>query len=79
MWIEKDNALQATFAFENFVEAFAFMTRVAMAAERINHHPDWSNSYNVVTITLTTHDADHTITDADRKLADTITQLYTKR
>ncbi|MBL7929565.1 MAG: 4a-hydroxytetrahydrobiopterin dehydratase [Bacteroidia bacterium] len=72
MWTEKDNSLQKTFQFKNFSEAFAFMTRVAMLAEQMNHHPDWSNVYNRVHIKLSTHDAGNTITDKDRKLAEAI-------
>ncbi|MBS0272084.1 MAG: 4a-hydroxytetrahydrobiopterin dehydratase [Proteobacteria bacterium] len=54
--IEKGSALTKTFTFANFEEAFAFMTRVALHAEKINHHPDWCNTYNKVHITLTTHE-----------------------
>lgn len=52
---DKD-AISKTFLFKNFVEAFAFMTKVALCAEKLNHHPEWSNSYRTVHITLTTHD-----------------------
>ena len=69
MWEEKENQLQRTFEFNDFSEAFAFMTRVALAAEKLNHHPDWSNSYNKVTIALTSHDAGSVVTEKDRKLA----------
>lgn len=69
MWTEKDNKLQRTFIFKDFSEAFAFMTRVALLAEKHNHHPDWSNVYNKVHISLSTHDAGNTITDKDRELA----------
>ncbi|MDR6195870.1 4a-hydroxytetrahydrobiopterin dehydratase [Siphonobacter sp. SORGH_AS_0500] len=72
MWEEKDNQLQRTFEFNDFSEAFAFMTRVALAAEKLNHHPDWSNAYNKVTIALTSHDAGHVVTEKDRKLAEII-------
>lgn len=75
MWKEKDNKLTKTFEFENFVEAFAFMTKVAFAAEALGHHPNWSNVYNKVTIELTTHDEGNTITEKDRKLAKTIDKL----
>lgn len=76
MWIEKDNMLNKTFEFKNFTEAFAFMTKVAFAAEKANHHPNWSNVYNKVQISLCTHDAGNTVTEADRKLAAIIDKLY---
>lgn len=72
MWKEKDNKLVRKFTFKDFKEAFAFMTRVAIAAEKNNHHPTWTNTYNKVEIVLTTHDEGNTITDKDRKLADEI-------
>ena len=75
MWIEKDNKLSQTFEFANFVEAFAFMTKVAILAEKADHHPNWSNVYNKVTIDLTTHDAGNTVTDNDRNLATAIDDL----
>lgn len=58
-WVYDDaaGAISHAFKFKDFSEAFAFMTRVALAAEQAGHHPDWSNSYNSVTITLSTHDA----------------------
>ncbi len=75
MWEESDNKLKRTFEFENFVEAWGFMTKVAMIAEKMDHHPNWSNVYNKVTIELTTHDAGNTITDKDRKLVAAIDKL----
>jgi 4a-hydroxytetrahydrobiopterin dehydratase len=72
MWKEENNTLSRTFVFVNFVEAFAFMTRVAFIAERQNHHPNWSNVYNKVTIVLTTHDANNTVTQKDYDLAKAI-------
>lgn len=56
-WAIQDEKLSAAFRFPDFVTAFAFMTAVAFAAERLNHHPDWSNVYNKVNIQLTTHEA----------------------
>jgi 4a-hydroxytetrahydrobiopterin dehydratase len=70
-WELKDKNLQKSFKFTNFVEAFGFMTRIALEAERMNHHPEWSNVYNNVTIKLSTHDAGG-ITDYDIKLAEII-------
>ncbi|MGW8121762.1 4a-hydroxytetrahydrobiopterin dehydratase [Roseivirga echinicomitans] len=75
MWKEIDNKLVRKFEFTNFIEAFGFMTKVAICAEKMNHHPNWSNVYNTVTIELTTHDAGNTITNKDRELADKIDQL----
>jgi 4a-hydroxytetrahydrobiopterin dehydratase len=75
MWVEKNNKLVQEFRFNDFVDAFAFMTKVAMLAEKMNHHPNWSNVYNTVTIELTTHDKGNTITDKDRKLAAKIDKL----
>jgi 4a-hydroxytetrahydrobiopterin dehydratase len=68
-WIERDGALHREFKFRDFSEAFAFMTRVAMLAERENHHPEWSNVYSQVAIKLTTHDDGNIVTDHDRKFA----------
>jgi 4a-hydroxytetrahydrobiopterin dehydratase len=68
-WLEQDGALIAQVVFADFAEAFAFMTRVALLAEAQQHHPDMSISWNRVEITLTTHDAGSTVTDADRRLA----------
>lgn len=78
MWQEDNNRLKSSFKFQNFTEAFAFMTEVAFAAEQQNHHPNWSNVWNTVDIELTTHDADNTITAKDHKLAEAITAIYTK-
>jgi 4a-hydroxytetrahydrobiopterin dehydratase len=72
MWEEKDNTLYRKFQFKDFPEAFAFMTRVALAAEKMDHHPDWSNVYNTVEIRLSTHSAGDVVTDKDRKLAQKI-------
>ncbi|HJP52542.1 MAG TPA: 4a-hydroxytetrahydrobiopterin dehydratase [Pseudomonadales bacterium] len=69
MWQEDENALTADLVFEDFESAFKFMTIVAGLAEAHNHHPDWRNVYNQVSIRLTTHDAGNTITDKDRDLA----------
>jgi len=72
MWKEADNKLTRTIEFKDFVEAFGFMSQVAIIAEKMNHHPNWSNVYNKVTIELTTHDAGNIITDKDRELANAI-------
>ena len=67
-WELKDGKLQKSFKFSNFVEAFGFMTKIALEAEKINHHPEWSNVYNTVAVKLSTHDTNG-ITDYDIKLA----------
>ena len=75
MWKEENNSLQQQFKFKDFSEAFSFMTRVAFLAEKMNHHPDWANVYNTVTIKLNTHDAGGVVTEKDRKLAAAIDAL----
>ncbi|MEP1094903.1 MAG: 4a-hydroxytetrahydrobiopterin dehydratase [Cyclobacteriaceae bacterium] len=75
MWTEENDKLTRTFEFQNFVEAFSFMTRVAIVAEKMDHHPNWSNVYNTVKIELCTHDAGDIVTDNDRNLAASIDQL----
>jgi 4a-hydroxytetrahydrobiopterin dehydratase len=75
MWKEEDNMLKASFQFKDFAQAFAFMTEVAMTAEKQNHHPNWSNVWNRVDIHLTTHDAGNTVTEKDRKLAAAIERI----
>jgi 4a-hydroxytetrahydrobiopterin dehydratase len=74
-WTEQNNRLKKTFKFKDFSEAFAFMTRVALIAEKMDHHPFWTNVYNTVNIELSTHDAGDIVTDKDRKLAKAIDQL----
>lgn len=75
MWKEENNQLTRTFEFDDFVKAFGFMSQVAILAEKHEHHPEWSNVYNKVTIHLTTHDAGSTVTDKDRNLAAAIDAL----
>jgi len=81
MWTEENlpdgsgSALKKTFTFKDFSEAFAFMTRVALAAEKMDHHPYWVNVYNRVEITLNTHSAGNIVTVKDRKLAEAIDKL----
>ena len=69
--------LKRDFEFKTFVEAFSFMTAIAIEAEKIDHHPDWSNVYNSVRINLNTHDAKG-ITKMDFDLADTIDRVFEK-
>ena len=78
MWREEKNRLQATFKFGDFPEAFSFMTQVAFAAEKMNHHPDWHNAWNTVDIQLTTHEAGNIVTEKDRELAAAIDAIYAK-
>ena len=77
-WTHENDALHRDFEFADFRQAFAFMTEVAFAAEAANHHPNWSNVYNRVTIDLTTHDAGNTVTDKDRKLAERIDRIFAR-
>jgi 4a-hydroxytetrahydrobiopterin dehydratase len=75
MWKEENNKLKRTFEFKDFSEAFAFMTRVALVAEKQNHHPWWSNVYSKVEMELNTHDAGDVVTEKDWKLAKAIDKL----
>ncbi|MBK8953908.1 MAG: 4a-hydroxytetrahydrobiopterin dehydratase [Chitinophagaceae bacterium] len=77
MWQERENKLYKKFVFRNFSEAFAFMTRVALEAEKMNHHPLWTNVWNTVEIWLSTHDAGDIVTDRDKELAQKIDNLNT--
>lgn len=74
-WIEQNNRLKKNFKFKDFSEAFAFMARVALIAEKMDHHPFWTNVYNTVNIELSTHDAGDIVTDKDRNLAEAIDKL----
>ena len=75
MWTETDNKLYKVFEFKDFSEAFAFMTRVALLAEKNNHHPKWKNEWNKVEICLSTHDKGNIVTEKDRLLALEIDKL----
>ncbi len=76
-WKEEDDTLNASFEFKDFVEAWGFMNQVALIAEKMNHHPQWTNIYNKVEISLSTHDADDTVTWKDWELAEKISKLIT--
>jgi 4a-hydroxytetrahydrobiopterin dehydratase len=78
MWKEQNNTLYRKFEFADFSEAFAFMTRVALAAEKMNHHPLWTNVYNKVEVWLSTHDAGDVVTEKDHTLAKKIDKLLSK-
>jgi len=71
-------AVQKSFVFRNFIEAFGWMTKVALHAEKLNHHPEWSNVYKRVEVVLTTHDADG-LTELDLKLARVMDREYAPR
>jgi 4a-hydroxytetrahydrobiopterin dehydratase len=75
MWTKENNSLKKTFTFKDFNEAFGFMTRVALAAEKMDHHPYWVNVYNRVEITLNTHSAGDIVTEKDKKLASQIDKI----
>lgn len=75
MWTEENNTLYRKFVFSDFSEAFAFMTRVAIEAEKAGHHPRWTNVWNTVEIWLNTHDAGNIVTEKDRTLARKIDDL----
>ncbi|HQV54029.1 MAG: 4a-hydroxytetrahydrobiopterin dehydratase [Chitinophagaceae bacterium] len=77
MWQETENKLYKKFQFKNFSEAFAFMTRVAIEAEKMDHHPLWTNVYNSVEIWLSTHDAGDVVTEKDKTLSKKIDALIT--
>jgi 4a-hydroxytetrahydrobiopterin dehydratase len=72
MWEEKENTLYKKFQFKDFSEAFSFMTRVAIAAEKMDHHPRWTNVYNQVEIWLNTHSEGNVVTQKDKDLAKSI-------
>lgn len=73
-WEFVDNAIETSFQFENFKEAFSAMTRIAFECEAQGHHPDWSNVYNTLSISLSTHDAEG-VTEKDFKLAISIEDI----
>jgi 4a-hydroxytetrahydrobiopterin dehydratase len=75
MWTETKNKLHQKFEFNDFSEAFAFITRVALAAEKMDHHPKWTNEYNKVEMWLSSHDAGNVVTAKDKKLAKQIDVL----
>ncbi|MFI5138024.1 MAG: 4a-hydroxytetrahydrobiopterin dehydratase [Sphingobacteriales bacterium] len=72
MWQEINNKLYRAFQFKDFAEAFAFMMRVALLAEKMNHHPTWTNTWNKVEIWLSTHDAGDKVTHKDKALAEAV-------
>jgi 4a-hydroxytetrahydrobiopterin dehydratase len=75
MWKEIDNKLYKKFIFSDFLQAFGFMSQVAIISEKSGHHPTWLNTYNVVEFWLSTHDANNTVTEKDFLLAKHIDNL----
>lgn len=75
-WEQTNHSLTKVFTFSDFQEAFAFMTKLAMYAESVNHHPNWSNVYNQVTINLSTHDAGDVVTEKDHAFAEAADSFY---
>ncbi len=73
-WDYHKNALHAEFEFDNFKDCFSAMSRIAFECEALNHHPDWSNTYNVLKISLSTHSASG-VTDLDFRLAEAIEDI----
>jgi 4a-hydroxytetrahydrobiopterin dehydratase len=76
-WTFEDNKIHRDLKFGTFIQAFSFMTAIALEAEKADHHPDWSNSYNKINITLTTH-SEGGVTQADLDLAVIVNSLYRK-
>jgi 4a-hydroxytetrahydrobiopterin dehydratase len=77
-WKEQNNQLAVSLKFKDFAEAWNFMTEVAIAAEKLHHHPTWTNTYNKVDIVLCTHDVGNIITQKDRMLAEEIEKILAK-
>jgi 4a-hydroxytetrahydrobiopterin dehydratase len=75
-WTETENALHKTFVFADFAAALAWMVRAGFVIEKMNHHPEWTNVYNKVSVKLTTHDAGNTVTQKDRELSEALDKLY---
>jgi 4a-hydroxytetrahydrobiopterin dehydratase len=75
-WTEDNNKLTKTFVFKSFADAIAWMVKASFAIEKLNHHPEWTNVYNKVHVSLTTHDAGNTITAKDRELAQVLDNLF---
>jgi 4a-hydroxytetrahydrobiopterin dehydratase len=74
-WTEKENSLRKTFTFKTFGQAMAWMVNASYIIEKMDHHPEWTNVYNKVTVKLTTHSEGNTITDKDRKLAEALDKI----
>lgn len=77
-WKVEENFLHKTFAFKNFETAIQFMHKASIEISHLNHHPEWTNIYNKVEVKLTTHDANHTITEKDYELAEILDRIFEK-
>ncbi len=75
-WTETENALHKTFVFADFPDALSWMVKAGFVIEKLNHHPEWTNVYNKVSVKLTTHDAGNTVTEKDWELARKLDKLY---
>jgi 4a-hydroxytetrahydrobiopterin dehydratase len=75
-WKEQNNSLQKIFRFGNFPATLSFMVRVGYECEKMNHHPEWKNTYNILEVVLKTHDAGDIITEKDILLAKKMNELY---
>ena len=78
MWKEENNKLHREFIFDTFIDAWGFMSQVALLAEKQNHHPELTNVYNKVSISLTSHDEGNTVGEKDYRLAKAIDKILTK-
>lgn len=76
-WTQADAKLRKTFEFEDFIHAFGFMSTAALGIEKMNHHPEWTNVYNRVTVDLSTHDSGG-VTALDLELADLLDRVATR-
>jgi len=76
MWKEENNALYRTYEFKTFVAAIAFMVNAAMHIEQLNHHPEWTNIYNKVSVKLQSHDAGNSVTSKDHDLSKVLDKVY---
>ncbi len=74
-WTEENNKLSKTFTFKTFGDAMAWMVKASYHIEKLDHHPEWTNVYNKVHVSLTTHDAGNTVTDKDKQLANLLDSL----
>jgi len=76
MWEEKENRLQRTYVFKDFIAAIAFIVNAAMHIDQMNHHPEWTNSYNKVHVSLCTHEAGDKVTEKDHALAELLDKVF---